>query len=255
GGGGVGPGAAGRRPARRPPPRRGGPAPPAATPAVTKVTDRQLSSAAMKISDAEAVATPPLAELAGRLGLTRFERDTLFLCAAVELDPSITRLYALAQGDERLTHPTFGLALAVLPDPAWDVVSPQGGLRYWQLVEIARPPGQSLVGSVLRADERVVNHLKGLNDLDDRLTPLVERFRPGSPADLPPSQQAVADEIARTWRRPGAPVVQLVGADAPGKRLVAARAAAESGLLVCRLPAALLPAEPAALDHFARLWR
>ncbi|MEU8517594.1 ATP-binding protein [Kitasatospora sp. NPDC048722] len=242
-------------PARTEPPRTRGFRRAAATPAVAKVTDRQLASAALKISDAEATAGPPLAELADRLGLTRFERDTLFLCAAVELDPSITRLYALAQGDERLTHPTFGLALAVLPDPAWDVVSPQGGLRYWQLVEIARPPGQSLVGSVLRADERIVNHLKGLNDLDDRLTPLVERLRPGSAADLPPSQQAVADEIARTWRRPGTPVVQLVGADTPGKRLVAARAAAGSGLIVCRLPAALLPSDPAALDHFARLWR
>ncbi|MBV6696786.1 ATP-binding protein [Kitasatospora aureofaciens] len=154
-----------------------------------------------------------------------------------------------------MTYPTFGLALTALPDPAWEVVSPQGGLRYWRLVELARHPGQSLVGSALRADERIVHHVKGLNDLDDRLAPLVERLTPGSPADLPPSQQAVADELARAWRRPGAPVVQLVGPDGPGKRLVAARAAAERGLLACRLPAALLPAEPAELDHLARLWR
>ncbi|MEU1598351.1 ATP-binding protein [Streptomyces sp. NPDC005708] len=220
------------------------------------VTDGQIAAAAQAIRDAEAVSPPPpLAELADRLGLSRFERDTLLLCLAVELDPSITRLYALAQGNEQMTYPTFGLALALLPDPAWEVVSPQGGLRYWRLVEITQHAAQSLVGSALRADERIVNHVKGMNYVDDRLAPLIERLDPVPAVDLPPSQQAVADEITRNWQRPGAPVVQLVGPDGPGKRLVAAHAASSSGLVACRLPAALLPAEPAELDNLARLWQ
>lgn len=224
-----------------------------------RVTEQQIEAAARAVRDAEEVSPPPpLAQLADRLGLSRFERDTLLLCVATELDPSITGLYARAQGDERPAHPTFALALALLPDPAWDALSPQGGLRYWRLLEITRTVGQGLVAGALRADERIVNHVKGLNHLDDRLALLIERLDPGPEAELPPSQRAVAEEIVRTWRRPGVPLVQLVGpegSDGPGKRAVAAHAAAASGLVACRLPAGLLPAAPGELDELARLWQ
>jgi hypothetical protein len=220
------------------------------------VTDDQVAAAGRAVRDAEASATPPLADLAARLGLSRFERDTLLLCAATELDPALTRLCAQAQGNERMTYPTFGLALAVLPDPAWEVVSPQGGLRYWRLVEITRHHGQGLIAAALRADERIVNHIKGMNYVDDRLSPLIERLEPVPEGDLPPSQRAVAEEITGTWQRTdaAAPIVQLVGPDEPGKRLVAARAAAAAGLVGCRLAASSLPREPAEADNLARLW-
>ncbi|MGV9264243.1 ATP-binding protein [Kitasatospora sp. NPDC003701] len=238
--------------------RRTGPGP-SPVAAGRRVTEQQIEAAARAVRDAEEVSPPPpLVQLADRLGLSRFERDTLLLCVAAELDPSITRLYARAQGNERPAPPTFALALALLPDPAWDALSPQGGLRYWRLLEITRTVGQGLVAGALRADERIVNHVKGLNHLDDRLALLIERLDPGPAEELPPSQQAVADEIVRTWRRPGVPLVQLVGPDGPdgaGKRAVAARAAAASGLVACRLPTGLLPAAPAESDELARLWQ
>ncbi|HEV2777782.1 MAG TPA: ATP-binding protein [Actinophytocola sp.] len=223
-----------------------------------RVSDEQLERAARAVAQAEAVTPPPaLVDLAASLGLSRFERDTLLLCAAVEFDPAMPELYALAHGAEGRSYPTFGLALSVLPDPAWEVVSPQRGLRFWRLIEITQRGGQGLIDSAVRADERIVNYIKGLNYVDDRLTPLITRLdpAPGIEQALPPSQRAVADEIARHWRAGGGvPVVQLVGQDDAGKRLVAAHAAVVSGLIAYRLPASLLPAQPEELDHLARLW-
>ena len=112
------------------------------------------------------------------LGLSRFECDTLLLCVGAALDSSVRSLCAQAHGDP---YPTFALALAALPDPAWDVLSPQRPLRHWRLVEVSRAAGQPLLSSPLQADERIVDHIKGLDYLDDRLepllTPLVRRPR------------------------------------------------------------------------------
>lgn len=227
-------------------------------PAPPDVSDDRIALAAQAVRDAETCSPPPaLVTLAAMLGLSRFERDTLLLAAATEFDPAVAELCALAQGNERLACPTFGLALSLLPDPAWEVVSPHRGLRFWRLVEITQQAGYGLIGAPLRADERIVNYLKGMNHLDDRLAPLVEQLDAGFGRELPASQHDVVAEVVRHWQRPGAPgpVVQLVGADDTGKQLVAARAAGECGLVACRLSAALLPAQPAELDDLARLWQ
>ncbi|MGH3796777.1 MAG: ATP-binding protein [Pseudonocardiaceae bacterium] len=224
---------------------------------VPPASDEQIARAAEAVRLAEEISPPPaLAVLASRLGLSRFDRDTLLLCAAIELDPSVVELCAHAQGNERMCYPTFGLALGLLPDPAWEVVSPQQGLRFWRLVEITQHTGQGLIAGALRADERIVNYIKGLNYLDDRLAPLVARLDPALGLELPPSQQAVVDEITRHWRQPDgtAPVIQLAGADEAGKQLIAAHAAAECDLIAHRLSAALLPTQPTELDNLARLW-
>ena len=61
------------------------------------------------------------------LGLSDFERKILLLCAAVELDtlPLV---------------PTFGLALAAFAENHWSALSPNGPLRYWQLLELTNGP-------------------------------------------------------------------------------------------------------------------
>ncbi|MFD2468076.1 ATP-binding protein [Amycolatopsis silviterrae] len=201
------------------------------------------------VESAEAIDPPPaLTVLAARLGLSRFERDTLLLCAAVELDPSVAGLCAEVHGNPHMAYPTFGLALRVLPDPAWEAVSPQGGLRYWQLIEGVS--GQGVVSAPLRATERAVNYLKGLNSLDDRLTPLVT---PLAPAELSASQRRVAEEVASQWALAGP--VQLTGADEAAKRQVTAYAAEISGLAAYRLQASALPAQPAELGQLARIWQ
>ncbi|HET8631261.1 MAG TPA: hypothetical protein VFL91_27900, partial [Thermomicrobiales bacterium] len=224
-------------------------------------TDEAVREAAAVMRDREAAGPPPaLALLGERFGLSRFEREVLLLCAALELDTRVAALCARAQDDPHRPYPTFALALALFDDPAWDVLSPERPLRRWQLLEITQPGAQPLTASPLRADERIVNYLKGLNYLDDRLAPLLAPLDDADPEPpLPPSQRAVAEAAVRAVEgadgRERLPVLQLLGTDAAGKRLIAARAAAALGLHLYRLPAEALPATPGELESFARLWQ
>ena len=215
------------------------------------------ASDAEAAADDAATAPPALTLLEQRLALTPFERDLLLLCASLELDTGFASLCARAQDPAR-PYPTFALALSALPDPAWEALSPERPLRYWRLIEITQAGGQSLTTSALRADERIVNYLKGLNYLDDRLAPLLAPLDAADPRDLLPSQQHVVDAIgARLDAAPGdrrLPVVQLLGRDTPTKELVATAVAARLGLRVFRLQVGALPAQPADLEAFARLW-
>lgn len=223
-----------------------------------KVSDAQIANAAAAVEDTGRITPPPaLVELALRLGLSRFEQDVLLLCAALELDPSVAYLCAQVHRSDHMRYPTFGLALQMLPGPAWDAVSPQGGLRYWKLTEITQRPGEGLISAALRADERIVSYIKGLNYLDDRLAPLLTRLDSPPAEDLPLSQRLVANRLERVWTLSpsGAPTVQLAGADPLGKRLVAAYAADQCELQAYRLPAGLLPPQPLELDNLARLWQ
>lgn len=200
---------------------------------------------------------PALVELSTRLGLVPFEQKILLLCAAIELDPAAGDLCALAQHDERRPWPTFALALELFDDPSWEALSPRSPLRHWHLIEITQLPGQPLTGSALRADERIVSYIKGLNYLDDRLEPLVAAI-PTPEGDLPASQQATVSDIVQGWARSSAlspaPVVQLLGPDHATKLSVAAEAAGQLGRKLCRLPAGLLPPQSADLQMVARLW-
>ncbi|KGI67124.1 ATP-binding protein [Mycolicibacterium rufum] len=262
-----------RDPAEQPPspsaiPHRGGrmgrlfgrdehESPQLALPVRASISDDEIANAAARVAHTEQCTPPPaLVELAARLGLSRFERDILLLCAALDLDPSVADLCARAHGNDHMRYPTFGLALEMLPDPAWDAVAPRGGLRYWKLVEITQRSGEGLISAALRADERIVNYVKGLNDLDDRLSPVVTSLDSSAAAQLPDSQQVLAQRIEREWTLgpTGTPTVQLAGLDPAGKRLVAAHAARRCGLLAYRLPADLIPTQPTDLDNLARLW-
>jgi hypothetical protein len=207
-------------------------------------------------------AMPPasLTALRDRLGLTPFELDTLLLCVAMELDTSIAALCARVQREPERAYPSFALALSLFDEPAWDALSPERPLRYWHLVEISQPSGQPLTTSRLRADEWIVNYLKGLSYLDDRLLPLLMP-RPVAEADLelPDSQRRVADQIIDRLKRtkPGEspPPVQLLGSDAASKRLVAGFVCRAAHVHLHRLQSSALPATPGDLETFARLWR
>jgi hypothetical protein len=223
------------------------------------VTDEQLSQAAAEMASAEAATPPPaMMTLARNFGLSRFEREILLLCAAMELDTRIAELCARAQDNPQRPYPTFALAMALFDEPEWSALSPEGPLRHWRLIEINQPGAQPLTMSELRADERIVNFLKGLNYLDDRLAPLLTPLRvPLDGATPPPSHQQIAETILRRLRQPGAtqglPVIQLLGSDAPSKRHIAQRVAASFGLRLYRLPAEMMPLSAADLELLARL--
>ncbi|MFG2296002.1 ATP-binding protein [Streptomyces sp. NPDC048603] len=217
-----------------------------------------LAAAQARLAAAEAATTPPpaLVTLATRLNLTRFERDLLLMSLAEELDPSMGGLFAAAHGSPAMPFPTPGLALAVLPGPSWEAVSPHGRLRYWRLVRITRAPGSAVVNSPMRAEERIVDHVRGLDHLDERLAHLVTPLPRAPHPELPASQRAAVEQCTAAWdRAPAAPpVLHLVGAQPGSKRLVAACAAAAFGLPAYRLPAALLPARAEETEELARLW-
>ena len=218
----------------------------------------QVHRAAEKMEQAAGVQPPPaLVLLAQRLGLTRFEQELLLLCAGMELDTRVASLCAQAQDDPARPYPTYALALALSDQPSWDALSPHRPLRYWRLIEINQPGAQPLTTSALRADERIVSYLKGLNQLDDRVATLLApdaRFATGD-LSLPPSQQAVADRLVRRMSAGmPPPVVQLAGADPESKRLIAAHTAYALGLSLCILPVEALPPHVGELETLARLW-
>ena len=230
----------------------------------TVPTDEEISEHARQMSEAESQndALPALVMLSQRLDMTRFEEETLLLCIAMEMDTRIAALCARAQDDANKTYPTFALALALFDEPSWDIVSPERPLRYWRLIEINQSAVQPLTVSPLRADERIVNYVKGLNYLDDRLAALVGPLEIAEqPEDVPPSQRRIVEQIVRTWQQSTAaahtmlPVIQLPGADVASKQAIAYHAAATLGRHLNRVPIELLPQQGADIELFARLWQ
>ena len=201
---------------------------------------------------------PGLILVARQWGLSDFERDTLLLCAAMELDPGLANLCAQAQGNAAQQYPTFGLALSLFDKPTWDVVAAQRPLRYARLLEINQPGATPLTASALRADERIVNFIKGLNALDDRLSTLVAPVDAGDGLPLAASQQLVVETLLQRLHQANAesalPVVQLVGVDGDSKLAVAQQGCAALNRRLYRVAMDALPSQPAEIETLARLW-
>jgi len=197
---------------------------------------------------------PALDRLCRAFGLSRFERAIVLLCAGMELDSAFARAVAAAQSDARQNFPTFGLAMAALPEPHWSALSPAAPLRRWRLIEVNG--AESLTAARIRIDERVLHYLVGVTHLDDRLAGLVESV--SLPGALPPSQQAQVDRIVRLWSSATdsvLPMVQLCGDEARSQCDIAAGACGALGLDLYAIHAHALPAHPAELDAFIRLWQ
>lgn len=196
----------------------------------------------------------PLARLAASFGLTGFETDIVFLCAAMELDTGMGALCAAAQHDAGRDHPTFALAMQLFDGPAWDAMSPDGPLRHWPLVQVLPGPGQPLLTARLTLDERLVNYLKGLDHVDGRLRPLLEQLPP-SPGVLSLSQgQAARDVAAMAATAAASHVVLLLGPHLGSKRLIAAQAADLEGKRLFAIEAVDIAAAPGGARAAALLW-
>ena len=199
-------------------------------------------------------APPALETLCATFGLSSFERKVLLMCAGVELDSRFRSIFAAASKELRHSLPTFGLALAAFEDAHWSALVPARPLRHWHLLEIM--PGDTLTSSPLRIDESILHYLAGAYCGDERLRGLTESLRQVDV--LPPSQQAVAKQVANSWSRshssPTWPRVELCGCDKAGKRAVAAAACTALGLNLRLMSAAAVPRVPAELELFTRLW-
>jgi hypothetical protein len=203
----------------------------------------------------EAMPAPSALEtLCATFGLSPFERNLLLLCAGMELDSAFAGHCAAAQDDPRRGYPTFGLALAALPEAHWNALTPAAPLRFWRLVETTGD--ENLTTAPLRIDERVLHYLTGVTYLDERLQGLVEPL--GEPPELPPSHQVLVQKISRLWsRNEGAsavPAVQLCGDEDAGKHAVAAAASDAVGLRLHAIRAADVPTAATEREALARLW-
>ncbi|MCF6338514.1 MAG: ATP-binding protein [Gammaproteobacteria bacterium] len=208
---------------------------------------------------------PALTLLGNALGLSAFDRHVLALCVAMELNTQTASLCANAQDNRDKPYPTFALAFALFDDPDWGALSPHSPLRYWRLLEINQPGAQPLTGAALTADERIVNYLKGLNYLDDRLTPLIDPMRNDSTGNqqtkqsLPLSQQQKLDTIISrlqySGNTEGAPVIELVGHDSASKRLIATRIALTLGISLQTMSLKNMPGQIGDFETFTRLWQ
>ena len=203
---------------------------------------------------------PALNLLANHLGLSTFDRYVLALCAAMELDTRIAGLCAKAQDNPNKPYPTFALAFALFDDPDWNALAPNAPLRYWRLLEINQPNAQALTASALCVDERILNYLKGLNYLDDRLAPLIDPLM--SQQDngaLPPSQQQAVDHIVGCLKAANGkdriPFIELLGHDAASKQLIAVKVANSLGLNLHTIDIKTIPSQTGDFETFSRLWQ
>lgn len=186
-----------------------------------------------------------------RFGLSPFERATLLLCAATELDARFAAACADAQGDPTRPYPTFGLALAALDGPHWSALTPGAPLRRYGLLEVGA--GATLATAPLRINESILHELVGIETRDAAVAALASPVP--APGDLVASQAAAARRVAG-WldSNSGASILLLTGADLAGKRRVIA-AAGESlcrGVYACSARDLLGPAFDAAA--FVRAW-
>jgi hypothetical protein len=187
--------------------------------------------------------------VAALFGLTTFERELLVVCAGLEVDTGLRQAVAQAQGmapgmaPRQSVRLSFSLALALLPEPHWDAVSPLGALRRWSLVTFDLTHGAAQ--AQLQIDERVLHALCGVAAFDDALLGLAN-FGVAAATGLehPATAQALAQALSPGQRLDAMTV--LLPATA-GQREAACRLAAaawaERGMRSLQVDATALPTD------------
>lgn len=199
-----------------------------------------------------------LAALASRFELTRFEQDTLLLCAAAALDLMVPALCAAAHGDASKPYPTFALASRLFDDPDWKALTPAGALRQWQLVEIHPRPHEAIFTAALRLDDHILDRLQGLTEIDERVAGWTEPLHSVRAGGLlPTTYREVAGRMLAILKQErlsqSDAVVQLVGLGTECKHEAASFAAEALGLSLRRFAAANIALLGSESDTFAQL--
>ncbi|HEY5616332.1 MAG TPA: ATP-binding protein [Vicinamibacterales bacterium] len=167
---------------------------------------------------------PAALQVRAIFGLTTFETELLVLAAGIEIDSALRAAVAQAKGRSPLeaVQPTFSLALALLPEPHWDALSPLGALRHWSLVDFDF--GAGLAHASLRIDERVLHYLTGVAAFDERLNGFA--YLDDGPAEAEPDD--ITLDIAMAIGGTGAALVMLPNATAEPSRKRAGRVLARA---------------------------
>ncbi len=228
----------GSRPRRPPPPiptpgTETPPAPSAPAPTTTPAPESSAPASALDL-------------LCDLFGLDDRARNVLVLSAGVEIDDTFAALCRRLSADGELT---LRAVLGVLPEPEWNILTPNHALRYWQLIEIG--PGDTLTRSPLRIDEAILHYLVDGVYWDPQLDGVAE----GLHSDIPlvPSHAVIADDLARLWASPGdLPTLQLIGNEADTLRAVATEACLLLRLTPLLVRLHQVPTTTAELKYFLR---
>jgi hypothetical protein len=216
-----------------------------------RLEDGDVASAADAVEESAAMLPAPSAldRVCAAFGLSPFERDVLLLCAGVELDATFGARGS-GHADASRLWPSFGLALASLPEAHWSALAPAAPLRSWRLVELL---GRDAVARCqVRIDERILHYLAGVTYLDERLAGLVESVAP--PPDLPPSHRALAATLRDLWVDHRETLPQLCGGDLETRSAIAAWAAVELGADLWSIRVAEVPVGTDAREELGLLW-
>jgi SpoVK/Ycf46/Vps4 family AAA+-type ATPase len=212
------------------------------------------SDAALQRARSSMPAPPAIDRVCELFGLSPFERNTLLLCASVEMDSSLAALCAEVLGHSQRGYATFGLAMAISPDAQWSALMPTRPLRRFRLVDVAAA-GQGLTAAPLRIDERILHYLAGLNVLDARLEGLLQGRR--APDWIAADHVAAATQIAHVLEPylQYAPIVHVCGDDPNGQDDTATVAAMRAGRQLYVVRSGELPAVGPDLEQLSVLWQ
>ena len=109
----------------------------------------------------------------------------------------------------------------------------------------------------IRADERIVGYLKGINVVDERLGHVVRRVRASLGEPLPASHLAAVEQIQASLLSDGRgdpPIVELVGSDGDTRRGLAVSAAEQCGMELYEMRPERVP-QSADAGELMRLWQ
>jgi predicted nucleic acid-binding protein len=208
----------------------------------------EIDSNLLQMPSASAIDT-----LTHLFGLSGFERDLLLLVAAVELDSRVASLCAEACAQPQRPWASFGLALAVLPEPYWSALAPIEALRRWRLINVDETAG--LTAGRLNLDERVLHFICGLNYLDHRLQAQFQQL-PGAGL-MADAHREIAHRASEQLRAHSSrwPLVLLSGNDCQGQRDIGVTLAQALGVSLFQLRAADIPAAAHEQHALATLWQ
>jgi hypothetical protein len=195
---------------------------------------------------------PRIVQLVERLNLTSFGRNLLLLCVGMELDSRLPHLCAEIQESKELNYPSLSLALRLFPHAHWDALSSNAPLRCYRIINVAS--GELMTQSRLSVDERIWQHLLGIDQIDHRLRRITERIP--SVDDLVQSHQRIASEVTaglQASRSDQVPIIQLTGASASDQMNLAGAVSQSMGLPLYRMAAFHLPPPGEQLDDLTHL--
>jgi len=186
--------------------------------------------------------------------LTPFEYELLVLAVGLEIDNELSSLIYEVNGNKEEYLPTLSFVLGAFEDAHWSALSPQGALRYWQLIQLNKK--DILTSSTFSADERILHFLTGIQAMDNRLSPYLNAI--GSRQELVDSHKEIARQIEARLSgikdRDRPPMIQLMGKSVEDQKAIFSSVASTFGLLAFSLPIELLPASFRELADFFKLW-